>query len=115
MVNDKLDIELMKKGASYLIGKHNFTALRATQCQSLSPIKTISNIEIIKKGNCIEIYVSAISFLHHMVRNIVGNLLYIGKSHWPPEKIQDILNSKDRTKGGPTAPAKGLYFLKVDY
>ncbi len=114
-IMDHLDINLMRKGASYLIGKHDFTSLRATQCQSNSPVKTISNIEIIRNGDNIEIYVSAISFLHHMVRNIAGNLLYVGKGHWPPEKIQEILDSKDRTKGAPTAPAEGLYFLKVDY
>jgi tRNA pseudouridine38-40 synthase len=114
-IMDHLDVDLMIKGASYLIGKHDFTSFRATQCQASTPIKTISNIKIIRNGDNIEIYVSAISFLHHMVRNIVGNLLHVGKGEWPPEKIKEVLDSRDRTKGAPTAPAEGLYFLKVDY
>ena len=105
-VREPLDVELMRKAASYLIGKHDFSSFRAAQCQSSSPIKTISNIEI---------YVSAISFLHHMVRNIVGNLLQVGKGIWPPEKMKEILEQRNRSKGAPTAPAEGLYFLKVDY
>lgn len=114
-VKDPLDVNLMMSAASYLIGKHDFTSFRASECQSSSPIKTISNIEIIRNGENIEIYVSAISFLHHMVRNIVGNLLYVGKGDWSPDKVKEILELKDRTKGAPTAPAEGLYFLKVDY
>lgn len=114
-VKDPLNVELMRKAASYLLGKHDFSSFRAAQCQSSSPIKTISNIEIIKEGENIDIYVSAISFLHHMVRNIVGNLLQVGKGIWLPEKIQEILEQKDRAKGAATAPAEGLYFLKVDY
>ena len=114
-IMDHLDVDLMIKGAAYLIGKHDFTSFRATQCQASTPIKTISNIKITRNGDNIEIYVSAISFLHHMVRNIVGNLLHVGKGEWPPEKIKEVLDSRDRTKGAPTAPAEGLYFLKVDY
>ncbi len=114
-IRDPLDINLMIKGASYLIGKHDFTSFRAMQCQSSSPIKTISNIEIIRNGDNIEIYISAISFLHHMVRNIVGNLLEVGRGNWPPEKIKEILDLRDRNAGAPTAAAEGLYFLKVDY
>jgi tRNA pseudouridine38-40 synthase len=114
-VREPLDVELMRKAASYLIGKHDFSSFRAAQCQSSSPVKTISNIEITREGENIEIYVSAISFLHHMVRNIVGNLLQVGKGIWPPEKMKEILEQRNRSRGAPTAPAEGLYFLKVDY
>lgn len=114
-IRDHLDIELMKQAAAYLIGRHDFTSFRAAQCQSNSPIKTIEKIEIIRNGDNILVYVSAISFLHHMVRNIVGNLVQVGRGAVLPEKIKEILEAKDRTKGAPTAPADGLYFLKVDY
>jgi tRNA pseudouridine38-40 synthase len=114
-IKDHLDIDSMKKAASYLIGKHDFSAFRASQCQSKSAIKTLEKIEIIKNNDNLEIYVSAISFLHNMVRNIVGNLVHVGRGQWPPEKIKEILESKDRVQGAPTAPAEGLYFLKVEY
>lgn len=114
-IKDYLDIGLMKQAASYLIGNHDFTSFRASECQSASPVKTIETIEIIRNGENIEIYISAISFLHHMVRNIVGNLVQVGRGHWPPEKIKEVLEAKDRTKGAPMAPAEGLYFLRVDY
>lgn len=114
-VKEPLDVGLMQKAASYLIGKHDFSSFRAAECQSGSPIKTLSSIEIVKYGESVEIYVSAPSFLHHMVRNIVGNLLQVGKGKWPPEKIKEILELKDRKKAAATAPAEGLYFLRVEY
>lgn len=114
-VREPLDVQLMREAAAYLIGKHDFSSFRASECQSSSPIKTLSRIEIIQVGYNIEIYVSALSFLHHMVRNIVGSLLQVGKGNWPPEKIKEILELKDRTKAAATAPAEGLYLLKVDY
>lgn len=114
-VKEPLDLDSMRQAASYLIGKHDFSSFRASECQSSSPVKTLSSIKIIKSGDNIEIYVSAPSFLHHMVRNIVGNLLPIGKGDYPPEKIKEILELKDRKKAAATAPAQGLYFLKVDY
>ena len=114
-IRDHLDIELMKQGATHLIGNHDFTSFRASECQSNSPIKTLETIKILRNGDTILIYVSAISFLHNMVRNIVGNLVQVGRGAMQPEKIKEILEAKDRTKGAPTAPAEGLYFLKVDY
>lgn len=114
-IKDHLDIELMKQAASYLIGNHDFTSFRATECQSASAVKTLENIEIIRNGENIEIYVSAISFLHHMVRNIVGNLVKVGRGEWSPEKIKEVLEARDRRAGAPTAPADGLYFLRVEY
>lgn len=110
-----LDVDAMKKGAECLIGYHDFSSFRASKCQSKSPMKTIDSIKIYKVEETIEINVSALSFLHHMVRNIVGNLIMIGSGKWPPEKMQEILLAKDRKKGAITAPAEGLYFLKVDY
>ena len=114
-IRQELDIEAMQAGANYLIGKHDFSSFRARECQSKSPIKTIDKIEIINNKDTIEIYASALSFLHHMIRNIVGSLLLVGSGTWEPSKIQKILEAKDRVLAGPTAPAEGLYFLKVDY
>lgn len=114
-IRDPLDVQAMRKAASYLIGKHDFSSFRASECQSNSPIKTLDNIEIIQDGDNIAIYVSALSFLHHMVRNMIGSLILVGRKKWSPEKIKEILELADRKYGGPTAPANGLYFLKVDY
>jgi tRNA pseudouridine38-40 synthase len=110
-----LDIEAMQKGADYLIGHHDFSSFRARECQASTPMKTLDKIEIVKNGDVIEIYFSALSFLHHMVRNIVGSLIMVGSGKWPAEKIQEVLLAKNREAAGPTAPAEGLYFLKVDY
>tara|TARA_B110000503_G_C7158141_1_gene418305 strand:- start:1605 stop:2342 length:738 start_codon:yes stop_codon:yes gene_type:complete len=114
-IRHKLDIKSMQQAANYLLGYHDFTSFRASECQSKSPMKTIDRIEIIKHGDTIEVHVSALSFLHHMVRNIVGSLLMVGNGTWPAEKIQEILKAKDRKVAGPTAPPEGLYFLKIDY
>ena len=114
-VRHDLDIEKMQKAANYLLGHHDFSSFRASECQSNSPIRTLNKIEIVKHGENIEIYFSALSFLHHMIRNIVGSLLMVGNGTWEVEKIKKILEAKDRKVAGPTAPAEGLYFLKVDY
>lgn len=114
-IRHRLDIDAMQKAANYLIGYHDFSSFRASECQSKSPMKTIDTIKIIKDRDNIEIHVSALSFLHHMVRNIVGNLLMVGNGTWNPEKVKEILLAKDRKAGGPTAPPEGLYFVKVDY
>lgn len=111
----KLDIDKMREAASYLIGNHDFTSLRDTQCQSISPVKTLDEIRIEQNGDLIEIYVSAQSFLHHMVRNITGTLQFVGCGKWQPSYMQQMLEAKNRSAGGPTAPAHGLYFIKVDY
>ena len=114
-VKDILDIAAMQRASKYLLGRHDFSSFRASECQAKSPMKTVDKIEIIKHEEFIEIHISALSFLHHMVRNIVGSLLMVGKGNWSEEKIKEILEAKDRRAAGPTAPAAGLYFLRVDY
>lgn len=110
-----LDVSAIKKSSSYLLGKHDFTSFRAGSCQSKSPIKTLTKLDIIKENEEIKLYFSAPSFLHHMVRNIVGSLVLVGKNIWQPEQIKEVLEAKDRKAAGPTAPACGLYFMKTDY
>jgi tRNA pseudouridine38-40 synthase len=114
-VRKELDCSKMQEAANHLIGTHDFTSFRDSFCQSRSPIKTLDRIEIVQHGDDIEIHFSALSFLHHMVRNIVGTLINVGTGKWEPDYVLDILEKKTRTACGPTAPATGLYFLKVDY
>lgn len=114
-VKTKLNIEAMNLGASYLIGQHDFSSFRALSCQAKSPVKTLTNITVEHILDEVRIAVSAPSFLHHMVRNIVGTLVLVGSSKWSPEDIKISLEAKNRSSAGPTAPACGLYFMKVDY
>lgn len=114
-ISEKLDVKKMQEGASFITGTHDFTSFRATQCQAKSPLKTINSINIEQDGVDIKIYVSARSFLHHMVRNIVGVLMLVGVGKWTPKDIQACLIKRDRKHAGMTAPAHGLYFLKADY
>ncbi len=110
-----LDINAMQESAKFLIGEHDFSSFRDAECQGKSPIKTIEKIEIKKNGEEIFIEVSAKSFLHHMVRNIVGTLVWVGSGKISVLEMKKILEAKDRTKSGPNAPAYGLYFLRADY
>jgi tRNA pseudouridine38-40 synthase len=114
-IRDELNIKNMQMAAKHLLGKHDFTSFRAVHCQAKSPIKTIDEIEIFKEGEKIFFNLKATSFLHHMVRNIVGSLVLVGQGKWQPDDIEKVLEAKDRSKAGATAPACGLYFVKVDY
>jgi tRNA pseudouridine38-40 synthase len=114
-VGKKLEVATMKKAAEFLIGEHDFSSFRDAECQASSAIRTINKIEIKENGEEILIEVSAKSFLHHMVRNIVGTLSWVGSGKISAADIEVILQAKDRTKSGPNAPACGLYFLKVEY
>ena len=109
----KLDVDAMRAAAAKLLGNHDFTSFRASECQAKSPIKTLDKIEITQSGDEIIFEFSARSFLHHMVRNIVGTLIEIGLGK--PYDIDEILNAKNRSAAGPTAPASGLYFIRADY
>jgi tRNA pseudouridine38-40 synthase len=110
-----LNVEKMREAAAYLIGEHDFTSLRDSECQAKSPIKTLDEVRIEQCGELIELHVSARSFLHHMVRNITGTLKFVGEGKWEPEEIPKILAAKERKAAGPTAPPGGLYFVRVEY
>lgn len=110
-----LDIERMQAAADQLVGKHDFSAFRASECQARSPIKTLDIITVRRQQDCIAIDVEAKSFLHHMVRNLVGVMAAIGDGSKPVDWAGDVLRSVDRSQGGVTAPPQGLYLVDVEY
>ncbi|MDX1923765.1 MAG: tRNA pseudouridine(38-40) synthase TruA [Rickettsiaceae bacterium] len=110
-----LNIDQMREASLLLLGTHDFTSFRAKICQAKSPIKTLSSIDIAEFDDMIHIEISAPSFLHHMVRNLVGTLILVGREKINPEEVGIMLRAKNRSAAGPTAPSCGLYFFKVDY
>lgn len=111
----ELDFDEMRKAKNVLLGTHDFSSFRDSQCQAKSPIKSIDNIELTKIGDEIRIEINALSFLHHMVRIIVGSLEHVGRNKWSIDDLQNALIAKKRSASGATAPACGLYFVRVDY
>ena len=112
-VPGKLNVSAMRRAAMRLVGNHDFTSFRATQCQAKSPIKTLDSVKITRRGDAIIFEFSARSFLHHQVRNMVGTLVEIGRGK--PYDIDEIFAACNRSAAGPTAPASGLYFIRADY
>lgn len=110
-----LNIDLMREGAQYLLGNHDFSSFRGAGCQALSPIKTLDKLEIEKVNDEIVFTVEARSFIYHQVRNMVGTLSEVGRGKLQPIDVKHILDAKDRTKAGISAPACGLYLNKVMY
>lgn len=105
----------MRAATNYLLGKHDFTSFRALACQANNPIREITHLSVLREGSLVTIDVSANGFLHHMVRNLAGVLISIGKGEFPPEWAQEVLLRKDRSCAGVTAPAQGLYLMSVQY
>lgn len=114
-VHSPLNVNQMQKAANLLIGKHDFSTFRASECQAKSPIKTINDIQFEKEGDLIKMHIKAKSFLHHQVRNIIGTLVLVGQKKWSIQDFQTAFEGKDRRLGGPTAPPEGLYFVSVQY
>ena len=110
-----LDANKMHQAAQYLLGKHDFNAFRSSACQSKTPIKTIDAISVKRVDNTVILDVSASGFLHHMIRNIIGTLLPIGRGEKDVESMLKVLLSKDRTQAGVTASPNGLSFNNVKY
>ncbi len=111
----QLDLGAMREAAAYLIGHHDFTSFRDSQCQANSPMRTLDRLDITQTDDIITLELEALSFLHHQVRIITGTLVDIGRGKYPPATIQDILAARSRPAAGPTAPACGLYFVEVWY
>ncbi len=114
-IRKKLDIKLMKRGAKKLLGVHDFSTFRSSNCSAKSPIKTITSIKIKATKNRIEIIFKSKSFLQHQVRSMVGCLKYLGETKWDLKKFEKIFKSKKRILCAPPAPAHGLFLEKVIY
>ncbi len=110
-----LDVAAMRQAAQALLGEHDFSAFRAAECQAKTPVRTVHAISIGCAGPRIDFVIRANAFLHHMVRNIVGSLVYVGSGRQPASWIAELLASRDRNRAAPTFGAEGLYLEKVDY
>ncbi len=110
-----LDAEAMHEAGQVLVGHHDFTTFRSTECQSASPVKTLDRLDVRREGEEIVVEVSARSFLHNQVRSFVGSLKQVGEGKWTSEDLKAALEAKDRKACGPVAPPDGLYLVQVDY
>ena len=110
-----LEVEKMREAAALLVGEHDFSAFRSSECQAKSPVRTIYQLEVSRQDEKIHFVVRANAFLHHMVRNLVGTLVYVGKGKHPPQWVRELLGAKDRTRSAPTFGPEGLYLEKIDY
>lgn len=110
-----IDVMLMNKAAQYLVGEHDFSSFRGSGCQSKSVKRKVTLLEVTRSGSMINIDIQANAFLLHMARNIVGVLVKIGMGEYPPLWVKEVLEARDRRKAATTAPACGLYLVKVAY
>lgn len=111
----ELDADKMHAAGQYLLGEQDFSSFRAAHCQSRSPWRNIMHLNVSRQGNYVIIDIKANAFVHHMVRNITGSLIAVGRGEQQPEWIQQLLQAKDRKLAGATAKAEGLYLVDVDY
>ena len=114
-VHRPLDAERMHEAGQALVGTHDYSSYRAIACQAKSPVRTLYSLHVIRHGELIELRVHADAVLHHMIRNIAGVLMAIGRGERQPEWAAEVLQLRDRTLGGVTAPPDGLYFERVWY
>lgn len=114
-IREPLDADLMHSAAQCLVGEHDFTSFRAAECQSPTPVRRLKRIQVTRSNEYVVVDVTANAFLHHMVRNIAGVLLAVGRGRQPVDWPATLLRLRDRTQGGITAPAGGLYLFGVAY
>ncbi len=114
-VFQSLDLESMILAAQSLLGEHDFSSFRSSQCQAKSPVRTMHALRLIKKGDLIYVTLRANAFLHHMVRNILGACIQIGQGRQPVSYMAHLLKVCDRTQGAPTFSPDGLYLTSVKY
>jgi tRNA pseudouridine38-40 synthase len=110
-----LDDSAMHGAAQRLIGKHDFTTFRSTECQAKSPVKTLDRLDVIRDGDLVAIQASARSFLHNQVRSMVGSLAAVGEGKWSGDDLAAALAARDRAACAQVAPPDGLYLMRVDY
>jgi tRNA pseudouridine38-40 synthase len=110
-----LDLEAMRRAAALLVGEHDFSAFRSSECQAKTPVRTIYDLEVSREGETIDFLVRANAFLHHMVRNLVGTLVYVGKGKHAPQWVGEVLQSRERSKAAPTFGPQGLILEKIEY
>lgn len=110
-----VDAQAMHDAAQLLVGHHDFTSFRASQCQAKSALKTLDRLDVVRQNDEVHVIAEAQSFLHHQVRNMVGTLAQVGSGKWVASDVTHALEAKDRRASGPTAPASGLYLTEVVY
>jgi tRNA pseudouridine38-40 synthase len=110
-----LDEVLMHEGGQHLVGEHDFSSFRAAGCQARTPVRTITSLDVFRRGDLVVVDVRANAFLHHMVRNIVGLLTDVGRGRVAPAKVAEVLERRDRAVASVTAPSNGLYLIDVVY
>jgi tRNA pseudouridine38-40 synthase len=114
-VNIPLNVSNMRSALTHLVGKHDFSAFRGSGCSAKSPVRHITHASITQQDDRIEILLEADAFLQYMVRNITGTLVEVGLGRFTPDDVKRMLESRDRTKAGRTAPSQGLYLVHVSY
>lgn len=110
-----LDVEAMRAAALLLVGTNDFSAFRSSECQASTPVRDLHSIDIGRRGERIDFAFRANAFLHHMVRNLVGSLVHVGRGRQPPEWVREVLESRDRRRAAPTFSPAGLYLEGVEY
>jgi tRNA pseudouridine38-40 synthase len=111
----RLDEAAMQAAAQRLVGRHDFTTFRDSQCQAKSPVKTLDRCDVMRAGDTVQIWCEARSFLHRQVRSMAGTLAEVGVGKMSAEDVADALAAADRARCGPVAPADGLFLVRVDY
>jgi len=115
LVHRALDVAAMQSAAQWLIGEHDFTSFRSSECQSRTPVRRVESVTVVRDGEYVLIDVTANAFLHHMVRNIAGALMRVGLGEAQPDWVGTVLGERDRTRAGITAPPQGLYLRAIAY
>jgi tRNA pseudouridine38-40 synthase len=110
-----LDAQRMGEGAALLLGEHDYSSFRSSQCQAATPVRTLTRVDVARRGDFVEVTLTANAFLHHMVRNIVGALVWIGTGRHPPGWMAELLAARRRALGAPTFSPAGLYLAGVEY
>lgn len=114
-LHDPLDVAAMRAATTCLVGEHDFSSFRAAGCEAAHPVRTVYHTCLEKRADLLVYTIEATAFLRHMVRNIIGTLAEVGRGLRSPDGFSDLLEERDRTKAGPTAPANGLYLVEVRY